>query len=206
MDYNLDLFRGVHACRLCKLSEFRLEGGYLPTPALPGALYQEGGLALLCEAPGADEERVGEPLVGRAGKLTDQLLKAAGLGREQVLLLNRIRCRPPGNRIKDWPEAIANCDPWTAQELRVYNPSVVLLMGATAISSVFGAKALVTQTRGSFLAKDDRHEWGQRVYGASFHPAAILRNGGIGSDLYNQVLKDIVAAKAVMEELTHGVQ
>ena len=201
MDYNLDLFRGVHACRLCKLSEFRLEGGYLPTPALPGKEYHEGGLALLCEAPGADEERVGEPLVGRAGKLTDQLLKAAGLGREQVLLLNRIRCRPPGNRIKDWPEAIANCDPWTAQELRMYNPSVVVLLGATAISSVFGAKALVTQTRGSFLAKDDRHEWGQRVYGASFHPAAGLRTGGITGEVCLTIIADIKAANTVLHNL-----
>jgi DNA polymerase len=199
--YNLELFSGVHGCRACKLSEFRLEAGTLPTPALPGAKYQEHGLALLCEAPGADEELEGEPLVGRAGRLTNQLLKAAGLSRDEVLLLNRVKCRPPGNRIKDWPEAIANCNPWTGKELAVYNPSVVVLMGATAMSAIFGAQVKVTQTRGSFAAKGEKHEWGKRVYGSTWHPAAVLRNGGASSEVGQQLVADLVAAKKVMEEL-----
>lgn len=199
MQIQPELYGAVHTCQLCKLGALRLEGGYLPTPALPGVKYKEGGIAVMCEAPGADEEQVGTPLVGRAGKLMDALLLKAGIPRDTLLLLNRVRCRPPANKLKDWPEAIAACDTWTAQELRAYNPRVVVLLGATALTAIFGAQAKVGQSRGSFIAKTDKHEWGARVYTCSYHPAAVLRAGGVTSDLAEVVVADLTAAEKVWE-------
>lgn len=201
MHYDPELFQGVHECRLCKLGELRLEGGYLPTPALPGKNYIQGGIAVMCEAPGADEEVRGEPLIGKAGRLADQLFAGAGLLRGDILLLNRVRCRPPANKLKDWPEAVSACDRWTDAELRRYDPSVVVLMGATALTAIFGAQAKVGTSRGTFVAKDDRHDWGKRLYTATYHPAAVARAGGIKSELAGLVQADLRAAKKAWEEL-----
>ena len=204
MNYDPELFRGVHECRLCKLSELRLESGMLAVPGLPGSKYQPGGLAVIAEAPGADEEQAGTPLVGKAGKLFNEMLTRAMVQRDGSLLLNRIRCRPPANRIKDWPEAVSNCDVWTASELRTYQPLVVVLLGATAISGIFGAKAKVGTTRGTFTSKGDGHAWGARTYTATYHPSAVLRNGGINSELATQVIADLKAAEQVRLELLAG--
>lgn len=201
MHYDPELFQGVHECRLCKLGELRLEGGYLPTPALPGKNYEPGGIAVMCEAPGADEEVRGEPLVGKAGRLADQLLERGDLQRVDVLLINRVRCRPPANKLKDWPEAISACDSWTRDELRKYQPAVVVLMGATALISIFGAQAKVGTSRGTFISKDDRHTWGKRLYTCTYHPAAVARAGGIKSELAEIVIADLQAAKKAWEEL-----
>ena len=199
------LVADIYGCRSCRLGEIRVVGGFLPTPALPGPRYRSGGLAILCEAPGSDEERAGQPLVGSAGKLFTKLVQRAGLNRDDLLLVNRIRCRPPNNRIKDWPEAVAACDPWTAKELRTYNPAVVVTMGGTAMSAIFGMQAKVTSTRGTFAAKDDRHEWGQRVYVASYHPAAAIYGGGADSEVAQHIVNDLKAAKQMIEELPYWI-
>lgn len=177
---------------------------------MPGSLYRANGIALFLEAPGADEERVftvlpsgtpiGKPLIGQAGKLMDQLLLLAGLNREEVIVLNRIRCRPPRNRIADYPDAVTQCDDWVKKELNAYAPSVVVVSGNTASRSIFGAQASITSIRGTARQTGPTFEYGNRLWIPTFHPSFALRNGGLNS----QAAKDIVADLILAKEMLNG--
>ena len=98
MEPNYNLQFAVRNCHNCVLSETR----NIAVPGWVGEYYERGGMGIICEAPGKDEDEGplrGQPLVGRAGKLLDRLLLAAGLDRSEMFLTNRVRCRPPGGRI-----------------------------------------------------------------------------------------------------------
>ena len=203
---NPDLIRGIANCTNCRLAKDRGIG--LSVPAEPGKLYQLGGLAIFLEAPGADEEKhwdtlesgeeYGRPLNGRSGILMDTLLSRAGTSRADVLVLNRIRCRPPRNQINDYPDAVSQCDPWVVKELNEYAPSVVLLSGNTALRSVFGATASITSVRGSCRATSDSFAYGKRVFIPTFHPAYAARNGGENSEIGRLIVSDIKLALDVL--------
>ncbi len=177
-------------------------------PASPGSSYLPGGLALFLEAPGADEEKfdhslpsganVGKPLVGRSGQLMDQLLKSAGLSRDEVLVLNRIRCRPPRNQIKDYPDAITQCDSWVKKELDAYQPSVVVLCGNTSLKSVYGAQASITSSHGVVRATSSDFSYGSRRWVPTFHPSYATRNGGAGSQVALDIINDLKLAKDLL--------
>lgn len=204
MQQSLQLVNNIINCTNCRLATDR---GGLPVPALPGSKYQQGGLALFLEAPGADEEkpssfdpRIGEPLVGRSGMIMNQMLLQAGLSRDEVLILNRIRCRPPRNRIADYPDAVAQCDEWVIKELDEYRPKVVVLSGNTALKNVLGANASITNYRGTARATSDAFAYGARIFVPVFHPAYALRQGGIQS----QAGQDIIADLRLAKELLNG--
>ena len=103
---------------------------------------QQGGLLAIGEAPGADEDREGEGFVGRAGKTLDALLKEHGIERVGYGRANIVRCRPPENR-KPTAEEVANCLPYLAQAIEVFQPAVLLLVGGTASDIVLGAGSLL---------------------------------------------------------------
>lgn len=191
-----ELVFGILTCTRCPLSLTR----NMAVPAEAGKLYRTGGLGILAEAPGAQEDATGRPMVGRAGQLLDRMLEAAGTSRKQVVILNRIRCRPPDNRIKS-PEAIAAlaaCDPWLQAELEEYNPTVVLLMGATAMEIVFGANPKVGLLAGTLRATSADFQYGSRVWLATAHPAAVLRpNGAAWAE---RVARDIFTARKMVTE------
>ena len=163
-------------CTRCPLSESRT----LAVPAEAGVDYQPGGLGILAEAPGAQENATGRPMVGKAGQLLNKLLDAAGLSRDEVVILNRIRCRPPNNRMgsREGQAALTACDPWLKAELEAYAPSVVVVMGGTAMTPVFGATAKVTGTRGTVRQTGDEYAYRRRTWVATAHPAALLYPGG----------------------------
>lgn len=175
----LDL--AVRSCMECPLWHLRGgdDGGHA-CPAEVGRHYERSGIAVMCEAPGKDENDAGRPLVGRAGKMADSLFVQSGIRRSDLLLLNRVRCRPPRNRLADYPEAIAACDVWNRAELEEYNPAVVVLMGATAMEPIFGAKPKVGKLHGTIRATGPNHAWGERVFVATYHPAAELHSGQTG--------------------------
>lgn len=193
----------IRACTLCPLYE-RQEPGAQAVPPFPGALYQVGGVGVLCDVPRYYEAQEGKSLVGKDGKLFDQLAEEAGLPRATLFLDNLVRHKAPGNRLRDYPEAVANCAHWTALSMAQYNPKVLVLMGATALKQIFGNEATVTGTRGSFAALPAKHEWGARVVIATFHPAAARYNGGRGSEIANYIVQDLKAAKRAAE-LLEGV-
>lgn len=149
----------------------------------------------MCEAPGAQENETGIPLVGRAGQLFDRLLLAAGLARGRLLLLNRVRCQPTGNNLKAHPDAVPRCHPWTVAEILQYDPKVVVCMGATAFGDLFGANVKVGPTRGLTRKTGPEHELGSRLWIATYHPASLLRPGG--KENAQLVVADLAHAKGL---------
>lgn len=195
-----DLADRIRACTRCPLHQ-KQDEGCGPVPPYVGQRYGRGGIAIVCEAPGAKEAERGVPLMGQAGQLFNKLAVKAGLERSMFFLTNSVRCRPPGNRIVDYPEAVNACGEWTQEEFATYDPAIVVLMGRVAMRQVFGADATVGQTRGSFTATPDKHPWGRRVCIASYHPAAAIYGGGEESEPGQYIVQDLRAALAAWRAL-----
>ena len=124
---------------------------------------------LIGEAPGADEDSLGLPFVGRSGRLLSALLKEAELDEDQDLYIcNVIKCRPPNNR-KPTLEEIRQCRPWLEEQLELVNPSLVLMAGATALKALLGIKSGSSKLRGQW------HEQEGRAFMPVFHPSYLLR-------------------------------
>lgn len=127
-------------------------------------------LMLIGEAPGASEEKLGKPFVGRSGKLLDNLLEAIGFDVDKDLYIcNVIKCRPPNNR-KPTKIEIARHLPWLNQQIKSINPYVIVVIGATALEVVLGRKIKMSEIRGSWQKLD-----GIDVM-PIFHPSYLLRN------------------------------
>ncbi|MCA9259003.1 MAG: uracil-DNA glycosylase [Planctomycetales bacterium] len=126
-------------------------------------------LCLLGEAPGADEDRMGEPFVGRAGQLLNKILEACRLRREDVYILNVLKCRPPGNRNPTEQEAVA-CRPFLDRQLDLIGPEFICCLGAVAAQNLLGVQTPIGRLRGT--AHDYR---GLQVI-CTYHPAYLLRN------------------------------
>ncbi len=126
-------------------------------------------VCFLGEAPGADEDRLGEPFVGRAGQLLDKILAACTLVREDIYILNVLKCRPPKNRTPALEE-IENCRGFFESQLQLIQPEFICCLGAVAASSLLRTKSSLGKLRGEF------HDWqGIRVL-VTYHPAYLLRN------------------------------
>ena len=133
-------------------------------------------LMLIGEAPGAREDALGQPFVGRSGQLLDRLLLEVGLNPESDLYLcNAVKCRPPQNRRPKRAELTA-CRPWLDHQIDQVNPRVIVLLGATAVESLLGIKGGMTQLRGQWLS------WDGRDVMPIFHPSYLLRNPSKASD------------------------
>ena len=150
------------ACRRCDLAHHRQK-------AVVGRGNPESNLMLIGEAPGADEDSLGLPFVGRSGRLLSALLKEAELDEDQDLYIcNVIKCRPPNNR-KPTLEEIRQCRPWLEEQLELVNPSLVLMAGATALKALLGIKSGISKLRGQW------HEQEGRAFMPVFHPSYLLR-------------------------------
>lgn len=126
-------------------------------------------LMFVGEAPGADEDAQARPFVGRAGQLLTKIIEAIGLKREEVLIGNVNRCRPPGNRAPT-PEEASTCKPFLLREIAVARPKVIVVLGNTAMKNLLGTKEGITRVRGLF--QDYK---GIKVM-PTFHPAYLLRD------------------------------
>ncbi|HYF91670.1 MAG TPA: uracil-DNA glycosylase [Symbiobacteriaceae bacterium] len=139
-----------------------------------GVVFGEGCATarLVCcgEGPGAEEDRLLRPFVGAAGQLLDKILEASGFSRDRdAYILNVVKCRPPGNRVPA-PEERAACRPNLDAQLRIINPAIVVLLGATAVQTLIDPEARITRLRGQWIHKDG--VW----YMPTYHPAALLRD------------------------------
>ncbi|MDW7740484.1 MAG: uracil-DNA glycosylase [Bacillota bacterium] len=128
-------------------------------------------LMLIGEGPGADEDRIGIPFVGRAGQLLDRILAAADIKREEVYIANIVKCRPPSNRLPLQSEVEA-CLPYLKEQIELINPEIIVCLGALATKTLIGQNLSITRCRGTW------HEWDSRRIIATFHPAALLRDPG----------------------------
>jgi DNA polymerase len=126
-------------------------------------------LMFVGEAPGADEDASGRPFVGRAGQLLNKIIEAIGLKRDDVLIGNVNRCRPPGNRTPTTEEA-HTCKPFLLREINIARPDVIVVLGNTAMKNLLDTKEGITRLRGQF--QDYR---GIKVM-PTFHPAYLLRD------------------------------
>lgn len=126
-------------------------------------------LMFVGEAPGADEDAQAKPFVGRAGQLLTKIIEAIGLKREEVLIGNVNRCRPPGNR-PPTPEEVAMCKPFLLREIAAVQPEVIVVLGNTAMRNLLDIKQGITKVRGEF-----QNYHGVKVM-PTFHPAYLLRD------------------------------
>ncbi|MBM3226760.1 MAG: uracil-DNA glycosylase, partial [Candidatus Tectomicrobia bacterium] len=126
-------------------------------------------LVFVGEAPGHDEDRQGEPFVGAAGQLLNRIIVAMGLTREQVYILNVIKCRPPQNR-NPRPEEIAACRPIWQQQLSYLQPRVLCTLGTFATQTLLQTEEKISRLRGRW------HRFGDIQVMPTYHPAFLLRN------------------------------
>ena len=120
------------------------------------------------EAPGEDEDRAGEPFVGRAGQLLTRIINAMGLAREDIYICNVLKCRPPGNR-DPLPDEVAACEPNLLRQLGVIKPKAIVALGRFACISLFGEPFSITRERGHWREYDGIPAM------PTFHPSYLLR-------------------------------
>jgi DNA polymerase len=149
---------------------------------------------LVGEAPGAEEDRLGEPFVGQAGKLLDSMLAAIRLRRgENVYVANVLKCRPPGNR-NPAPEEVATCSPYLLQQVALIRPRLILAMGRFAVQTLLGTDATIASLRGRL------HRYAGVPLVVTYHPAYLLRNLPDKAKAW----ADLVLARRTMEALKRG--
>lgn len=159
------LAAAVHGCRRCELCESR-------TQAVFGVGDRRARLMIVGEAPGAEEDRQGEPFVGRAGRLLNAMLRAVGLDRERVFIANILKCRPPGNRDPQ-PAEVAQCMPYLRRQIELISPALILCVGRIAAQNLLATDTPIGRLRGSL----HRLETGVPVI-VTYHPAYLLRSPG----------------------------
>ena len=154
----------VASCKRCALHESR-------TQTVFGVGDRNADWLVIGEAPGADEDRQGEPFVGRAGLLLNEMLFAAGLRREQVYIANILKCRPPNNR-NPMPEEMACCRDYLDRQITLVEPRIILAVGGVAANELLQTDEQVGRLRGI------RHRYGvqQIPLVVSYHPAYLLRS------------------------------
>jgi len=133
----------------------------------------EGRVMLVGEAPGADEDRIGKPFMGRSGQLLDRMLATIGLDRSQVYVANIVPWRPPGNRTPT-PQEIAICKPFIARQIELASPELLLCLGGPAAQNLLGMKDGILRTRGRWFTY--KTEDGREIRALpTLHPAYLLR-------------------------------
>lgn len=152
----------VVACRKCEEIVCRRQRTVFGVGALNARVVMFG------EAPGADEDRIGEPFVGAAGQLLDKILVASGLKRPEVYILNSLKCRPPNNRTPAEAE-IENCRPFFEAQLETIQPEYIVCWGAVAVRAVLGSTDSVGRLRGKF------HSYRGAKVLVTYHPSYLLR-------------------------------
>jgi uracil-DNA glycosylase len=135
-------------------------------------------LMFVGEGPGADEDAQGEPFVGRAGQLLNNMIRAMGLRREDVYIANIVKCRPPGNRQPERDES-ETCSPFLMRQIAAIKPKVIVALGATAAKGLLALSAPMTELRGrwyDFKPAGSDASWPGSRLAVTYHPAFLLRD------------------------------
>jgi uracil-DNA glycosylase family 4 len=159
----IELKKAVPACTACSLHKTR-------TQTVLGVGDERAEWLFIGEAPGAEEDRLGEPFVGQAGRLLDNMLAAIGLKRgENVYIANVLKCRPPGNRNPE-PDEVAKCSPHLLKQIELIQPKLIIAMGRFAAQTLLNTEASIASLRGRL------HQYAGRPLIVTYHPAYLLRN------------------------------
>jgi len=171
-------------CQKCPLGKTRNKFVY-------GVGNPHADLVFIGEGPGRDEDLKGEPFVGRAGKLLDKILEAIKFTRDDIYILNMVKCRPPENR-DPLPEEMEACSPYLIEQLRLIKPKLICLLGRVAAQRLLDTKTPLGKLRGTF------HNFMGAEVLVTYHPAALLRFQAYKRDTW----EDMQKLKARYDEVT----
>jgi uracil-DNA glycosylase len=152
----------VRGCTKCRLCETR-------THTVFGEGDPDAKIFFIGEGPGETEDQTGRPFVGRAGELLNKMISGMGLKREQVMIANIVKCRPPGNRVPA-PDEVATCTPYLERQLEIVRPRVIVTLGLPSTQYMLQTKNSMGRMRGQW------HEWRGIKLMPTYHPAYVLRN------------------------------
>jgi uracil-DNA glycosylase family 4 len=150
------------------------------TQTVFGVGNPEAEILFLGEAPGADEDRLGEPFVGAAGQLLNRILEASRLKRSDVYICNILRCRPPGNR-NPLPDEAANCREYLDAQIELVDPDYIVCLGSVAAKNLLGLPDSIGKLRGRIL------QYGRAKVVCTYHPAYLLRNPAAKKDVWEDM-------------------
>jgi len=173
----------IAACKLCGLHESRKQ-------AVPGAGNPGADLMLIGEAPGEKEDLKGEPFVGQAGQLLDQMLGALRISRKDVYVTNVVKCRPPKNRDPEDAETEA-CHAYLRRQVELVSPRLIVALGRVA------SQALLRTDRSLGNLRGETHQFEGVALLATYHPAYLLRNPGAKAEAW----KDLCRATARLRQV-----
>lgn len=161
---SLDALREVACnCQKCPLASTR-------TNVVVERGDRKAKILIIGEAPGEQEDLSGLPFVGKSGQLLDKILESVGLDtNKDIYVCNTVKCRPPNNRVPTEVET-NTCKPYLLEQIRLVDPKIILLTGATSLKSILGEKLGITKVRGQW------YEWEGRLVMPIFHPSYLLRN------------------------------
>ena len=168
-----ELEESIKGCNKCKLCKTRQNIVF-------GVGNKNADIMFIGEGPGADEDRLGEPFVGRAGKLMNMAFQAIGLKRNEVYIANIVKCRPPANRNPEEDEAFS-CLNYLRNQVMLVKPKIIVLHGSVALKNILGKEYGITASRGKWVEKK-----GIR-YMPTWHPAALLRDETKKIDFINDL-------------------
>ena len=171
-----ELHRLCMGCQRCALADTR-------TNVVFGVGPRDAEVLCIGEGPGENEDKQGEPFVGRSGQLLDKMLEYAGLSRKKnIYIANMVKCRPPQNR-DPAPDEIEACMGWLRNQTAILHPAIIICIGRIAAVSLIRKDFKVTKEHGQFIDKN-----GTLMMG-TFHPAALLRNPGQKPAAFEDFLK-----------------
>lgn len=170
-----DLRQKVASCALCGLEETR-------TQTVFGAGSHEADLLVIGEAPGANEDKQGEPFVGRAGMLLNAMLHAIGLDRQDIYIANILKCRPPNNRDPNSRE-VKLCTPYLKQQIAMLKPKLIVTVGRIAAQFLLNTEDSMGKLRGKVFAYEEI------PVVATYHPAYLLRSPRAKEKSYQDFLR-----------------
>jgi uracil-DNA glycosylase family 4 len=184
IDEWIPLKAAVSGCTKCGLHKTR-------TQTVFGVGDQNADWMLIGEAPGAEEDRLGDPFVGQAGKLLDNMLAAIGLSRRKnVYIANVLKCRPPGNR-NPAPDEVEKCTPHLLQQIELIKPKLIVAMGRFAAQTLLKSDASIASLRGRV------HRYAGVPLIVTYHPAYLLRT----LEDKAKAWEDLVFARKTMQTL-----
>lgn len=181
-----ELEESIKGCRGCKLYTNR-------NNIVFGTGNKEADLMFIGEGPGADEDRLGEPFVGKAGQLMNEAFLGLGIERKEVYIANIVKCRPPSNRNPQDDEA-AVCINYLRNQVILVKPKIIVLLGSVALKNILGKEYGITNTRGKWIEKKGI------LYMPTFHPAALLRDDSKKIDFW----RDLKEVKKKLEDLKNN--
>ena len=172
-----ELEKSFSNCQKCKLCKTRQNIVF-------GVGNENTSLMFIGEGPGGDEDRQGEPFVGKAGQLMNMAFDVVGIKREDVYIANIVKCRPPMNRDPEEDE-ISACMDYLRNQVMIIKPKIIVLLGRIALQNILGKEYRITESRGKWVEKKGI------MYMPTWHPAALLRDESKKIEFLND-LKEVV--------------